>query len=235
MTNERLIDKIKKLLALASDPGAAPQEAETAARQAAFLMTKHDLDLGDLEAAQLAAQWDMTSMEAQGCRPGKKNAKEVPPWIGIIGWGVSVFTRTRASNGPGVVRFKGPREDVELAKWLHEYLLHQAYEASKGQGPGEANRFRNGFAAALQGRLKKLAKERDAADAETLAGSSGTSLVRVRDSREQEMIKHFGEAPGSKTSRVGRSVDGFIAGSKAAIPTNRPLQPSAGRLMLGLS
>ena len=231
MTNDRLIDKIKKLLALASDPAAAPQEAETAARQAAFLMTKHDLDLGDLEAAQLAAQWDMTTMEAQGCRPGKKNAKEVPPWIGIIGWGVSIFTRTRSLNGYGVVKFKGPRADTELAVWLHEYLLHQAYAASKGYGPGEANRFRNGFAAALQSRLKKLAKERDAADAEAMASGTGTSLVRVRDSREAEMVKFFGPASSGKASKVGTSVDGYIAGSKAAIPTNRPLTRSSNRLL----
>ena len=231
MTNDRLIDKIKKLLALASDPAAAPQEAETAARQAAFLMAKNDIDLGDLEAAQLAAQWQMGSTTAQGCRPGKRNAVEVPPWIGIIAWGVGVFTRTRAHNGMGTVIFKGPLEDRMLAKWLHEYLLHQAYAASKGYGPGEANRFRNGFAAALQDRLKKLAKERDQVDQELTTGASGTALVRVQNNRQQEMDKFFGPGPKGKSSKVGQSVDGYIAGSKAAIPTNRPLSGSSNRLL----
>ena len=231
MTNDRLIDKIKKLLALASDPSAAPQEAETAARQAAFLMAKNDLDLADLEAAQLAAQWDMTSQVAQGCRPGKKNAKEVPPWIGIIAWGVKIFTRTRCSNGWGTVTFKGPREDVVLAAWLHEYLLHQAYAASKGLGPGDANRFRNGFASALQGRLKALAKARDTADQELASSGSGTALVKVQDSRHQEMEKFFGPDSRGKTSGVKKSVDGYLAGQKAAIPTNRPLTQSSNRLL----
>ena len=38
-------EKIRKLLALASDPNAAPNEAATAARQAQALMNKHDIDL----------------------------------------------------------------------------------------------------------------------------------------------------------------------------------------------
>lgn len=109
-------DKIRKLLALAADPNAQGAEAETAARMAAKLMAKHDIDLAELEEEELRKAWDMTTAEAQGCRPGKKNPTEVPPWIGIIAWGVKVFTRTRCSNGRGVVRFKGPREDVELAK-----------------------------------------------------------------------------------------------------------------------
>lgn len=233
MTNDRLIEKIKKLLALASDPAAAPQEAETAARQAAYLMAQNDIELGDLEAAQLAAQWNMGSSTAQGCRPGKKNAKEVPPWIGIIGWGVSIFTRTRAGAGQGTVTFKGPLEDRLLAVWLHEYLLHQAYAASKGYGPGEANRFRNGFASALQGRLKKLAKDRDQVDKELTAGASGTALVKVQDNRQAEMDKFFGSPIGSKSTNVSKSAEGYMAGTKAAIPTNRPLGSNGGQRLLG--
>lgn len=231
MTHDRAIEKIKKLLALASDPSAAPNEAETAARQAAYLMAQADLDLSDLEQVQLAAQWDMTTAVAQGCRPGKRNAVEVPPWIGIIAWGVKIFTRTRASNGAGTVTLKGPREDVVLAVWLHEYLLQQAYTASKGLGLGEANRFRNGFAAALQGRLKALAKARDAADQELTTASGGTALVRVQDNRREEMNKFFGDEAKGKSSKVGQSIDGYLAGQKAAIPTNRPLGASSHRLL----
>jgi hypothetical protein len=231
MTNDRLIDKIKKLLALASDPAAAPQEAETAARQAAYLMAQNDLDLADLEAVQLAAQWDMTTATAQGCRPGKKDAVEVPPWIGIIAWGVKIFTRTRATNGRGTVTFKGPREDVVLAVWLHEYLLHQAYAASRGLGLREANQFRNGFASALQGRLKKLAAARGEADQAVAGGTGGTALVKVQDSRRFEMDKFFGPESKSKSSGVKTSIDGYLAGQKAAIPTNRPLAGSSNRLL----
>ena len=224
-------DKIRKLLALAADPNAQGAEAETAARMAAKLMAKHDIDLAELEEEELRKAWDMTTAEAQGCRPGKKNPTEVPPWIGIIAWGVKVFTRTRCANGRGVVRFKGPREDVELAKWLHEFLLHQAYAASKGLPLGEANRFRNGFASALQGRLKRMARERDASDQEDRAGSSGTALVKVQDARKVEMDKIFGPEGTSKSSGVKSNSDGYSAGLSASIPTARPIGGESRRLL----
>ena len=105
-------DKIRKLLALAADPGASPQEAETASRQAAALMAKHDIDLADLEEEALRAEFDLTEAQAMGCRPGKTNAVEVPPWIGIIAYGVKVYTRTRVRAGRGVVFFQGTRERI---------------------------------------------------------------------------------------------------------------------------
>ena len=72
-------DKIRKLLALASDPNASDGERDNASRMAARLMAKHDIDLADLEEEALKAQFDLIQGEAAGCRPGKRNAKEVPP------------------------------------------------------------------------------------------------------------------------------------------------------------
>lgn len=216
-----MLEKIRKLLALAADPNAAPNEAATAARQAAALMAKHDLDLNDLEDAELKAQWDMTTMQGVGCRPGKKNAKEVPSWIGVIGMGVRIFTRTRISEGAGYVTFKGPRTDVALAVWLHDYIVSQAYEASKGRSISDANAFRMGYAGAIQARMKEMAKNRDQADVEVVAGT-GTSLIRVQDSREQEMNALFGKQ-GVKSAKGRQSDEGRQAGMKASIPTGRPI------------
>ena len=72
-------DKIRALLALAADPSAAPQEAESAGRMAAKLMAKYQIDLGDLEEEALKEEFDLTTMQARACRPGKKNPKVVPP------------------------------------------------------------------------------------------------------------------------------------------------------------
>ena len=55
-------------------------------------MAKHEL-----------AEFDLTEAQAMGCRPGKTNAVEVPPWIGIIAYGVKVYTRTRVRAGKGAV------------------------------------------------------------------------------------------------------------------------------------
>ena len=63
-------DKIRALLALAADPSAAPQEAESAGRMAAKLMAKYQIDLGDLEEEALKAEFDLTEQAARACRPG---------------------------------------------------------------------------------------------------------------------------------------------------------------------
>ena len=102
MSTDRIADKVRKLLALASDPGAAPNEAETAARQAAALMAKHQLEEADLQLKGAAGKliFDLMEGYGRGTRPGKRNAKEVPTWIAIIAYGVRVFTRTYSTQGP---------------------------------------------------------------------------------------------------------------------------------------
>lgn len=227
----RMQAKIRKLLALAADPSAAPNEAETAGRQAAKLMALHEVSLADLTEAELKAQWDLTSLAAQGCRPGKSDAKAVPPWIGVIAWGVKTYTRTRCTAGRGLVYFKGPRDDAELAKWLHELLLDGCYRGSKGLGQGEANAYRNGYAAAIQARLKKMADDRDQSDDEDMASSTGHSLVVVQEARQKAMVEAYGEEPGGRKSKTRSSNEGYAAGQAAHIPTARPLA-STGRALL---
>lgn len=220
-----MLEKIRKLLALAADPSAAPQEAETAARQAAKLMAKHDIDLDTLEEAQLKEQWDLTSMDAVSCRPGKKDPRSVPGWIGIIAFGVKVYTNTRLSSTGAMLRFKGPRSDVEFACWLHKSLLDQCYTQSKGLGQGEANAFRNGFAAAVQSRLKAMAK------AMMDERGTGTSLIRVDASRQAAMDEAFGSENKARSSSVRQSALGREAGSRAHIGSHRPLTSNTGRLL----
>lgn len=217
-------DKIRKLLALASDPNAAPGERDNASRMAAKLMAKHDIELSDLKEEELKAEFDLTTGEAPGCRPGKKNASEVPPWIGIIAWGVKVFTRTRATHGRGVVYFKGPREDVELAQWLHTTLVQGCYNSSKGRSQSEAAAYRGGYAAALQQRLKDMAKDRDTEDTQTGA------LVIFRGTRDKLMDEAFGSESGSRKSQIKQSHEGREAGQNAAIPTGRPISQSFLRI-----
>lgn len=232
MTDKRLQAKIRKLLALANDPAASPQEAETAARQAAKLMAAHDISLADLTEQELRQEWDMTVVEAQGTRPGKKNPQEVPTWIGIIAWGVKTYCRVRLSAGRGVVYFKGPREDVELAKWLHELLLAQCYTGSKGMGMSAASQFRNGFAGVIQQRLKKMADTRDQSDTEDAQVGNGNALVVIHEARQRIMNELYGDESSGRKSNVASSHAGQDAGRKAHIPTARPIgaAPSQRRL-----
>lgn len=221
-------DKIRALLALAADPSAAPQEAESAGRMAAKLMAKYQIDLGDLEEEALKEEFDLTVMQARACRPGKKNPRVIPPWIGIIAWGVKLYTRTRIRSAPGQVWFQGPREDVELAVWLHELLLENAYKASNGSP--SPNAFRNGYAGAIQSRLKAMCRQREQVDKEE---STGTALVLVQGKREALLDQAYGPDMTGKSSKVSQSMEGRAAGAAAHIPTGRPLSGRSGALLNG--
>jgi len=218
----RHLDKIKKLLALAQDPAASPNEAETASRQAAALMAKHNLDLADLEAHELETEWDITEASMPGCRPGKKDPRKVPVWIGIIAFGVSIYTRTRVITRSGQVVYRGARADVELAHWMLKALIDLAYSRSRdSDDPGG---FRNGFAIAIQTRLKTMSKERDQVEAE-----SPGALVVV-DKLEAKLDELFGSRQG-KPSHARSNADGFASGMESRLPTNRPVTSSSRPLL----
>lgn len=237
MSTDRIADKVRKLLALASDPGAAPNEAETAARQAAALMAKHQLDEADLQLSGAAGKlvFDLMEGYGRGTRPGKKGAKEVPTWIAIIGFGVKVFTRTYSSLGTDRIYFKGQRCDVELAVWMHDQIVETCYRASQvacaGMGQREASQWRNGYAGAVQSRLKALAKVRDQSDTATPASAAGTSLAVVNTALQDAMRERWGDPRRGKPSGVKFNDRGREAGMAANLPTSRPIA-GAGNLRL---
>lgn len=224
---ENIKDKIRKLLALAADPSSQGAEAETAGRQAAKLMAKFELDEYDLQGGSKSAihDFDLTTGQGVSCRPGKKNARDVPPWIGIIAMGVSRYCGTIGSRGQTTIDFSGRRTDVELAVWLHNTLVTRCYEAStaacQGMAQGESNAWRNAYAGAIQRRLYAMRQERESAEQGEVS-TAGTSLVLVREDLKTAITKAFGEERVKKSNVVQNSA-GRRAGQNAHIPTARPL------------
>ena len=218
-----MLEKIKKLLALAQDPAASQGERDNAARMAAKLMAKHEISQADLDLLSLATELDLTELQAQACRPGKKNPKQCPAWINLIAVGVMRFTRTRMNLSGPVLSFRGPRQDCELAKWLHEYILEQCYKQSTGRSTSEATAFRLGFAGAIQRRLKEMAIFRQEEE-QALTHTESTALVVSQGKREILMDQRWG--PDNSRIRPRHhtvSQEGRDAGMRAHIPTNRPV------------
>ena len=104
-----------------------------------------------------------------------------------MAWGIRLYTRTRMRSGAGIVYFSGPREDVELAQWMLNTLVKQAYDSSKGQP--HPNAYRNGYGGAIQLRLKQMVRDRQAADSE-----GGNALVVFQGKRERIMEEADREA-----------------------------------------
>lgn len=225
-----MLEKIKKLLALSQDPSASPGEAENAGRMAARLMVKYQVSQADLDMIQLASEVDLAEGYARACRPGKKNPKIVPSWINIIAVGVMRFTRVRMLiSGPQII-FHGPRQDVELACWLHEYLLTQCYSSSEGRSISEANAFRVSFAGAVQRRMKALV---DLRTQEETNLSDGTALAIVKDRTGQLMDQKWGpDLTRINSKNRPTFIEGRTAGMNAHIPTNRPIDSRSTTLRI---
>lgn len=234
--SDRIIDKIKKLLALAADPGAAPNEAETARRQAEALMAKHRIEEAEVLLASGTAKpvFELVTvrMSATPHYPGH-TPKQIPEWINLLSYGVAVFTEIRLSlvttRDGAQIKLMGTVADVTLAQWMIETLAKQAYEAARkavaGKGTREANQFRRGYAVAVQQRLKAMAQ----GTKQQAAGS--TALVVVDSAKQQALDEAFGQHK-SKQMHVDYSQLGYQAGQQARLGTSRPVAGSSN-LRLG--
>jgi Protein of unknown function (DUF2786) len=230
---DRAMEKIHKLLAIANDGRGNIQEAETAARQAAALMAKYNIDSAEAQLADLAS--DQPDLTEEFCSPeydpgAKGSLKTLPTWIGMTAIGVARLCQVKcvgSRQGPAAgVRFSGYRTDVLFAQWLLPTLCRAIFfEARTEWGKGtKADRedFRRAAAGALQRRLQELRREQE----EAMRGdkTAGTALIVV--DRKLAIIKErFGEASVKKVaSRVGAATaDGHAFGQRMNIPTGRPL------------
>lgn len=156
MSNERILDKIRKCLALANDSRGNPTECENAMRQAQALMAKHGFTEMDVDAAQVATlsvrsrvsvksppQWEVNMMHKICAMYGLHQ----PMWAG---------------GGPeptnkGWWFFIGSKGYTELAHYTYDVLYRQILAArndfvknlhpsySRGEKSNKANAFCEGW------------------------------------------------------------------------------------------
>lgn len=219
---ESILRRIQKLLAIASDDRADPNEAAAAAGMAEKVMRKYQIDHAELIMTSLKQGHDLGTEDviASAKTNGTKVLK-VPAWAGWIAVAVSRFTECSASivttvNGEKAVRFYGFVEDVKLASWTFSYLvattnrLVTAYKATADYAQGGRsvlNSYRQGVATGILAALKDLTEKKAQ---ETKASSAGSALVVAK---AQAIAEAYGNHPTrrAKTS-VTRSSGAFIAG-----------------------
>jgi hypothetical protein len=166
MSNERILDKIRKCLALANDSRGNPTECENAMRQAQALMAKHGVSELDIDAAQVttlavrsrvsvknAARWEVAMMHKICAMYGLHN----PMW---------------ASGGPeptnkGWWFFIGSKAYTEVAHYTYDVLYRQILAArnefvktlnyaSRGEKSELANSFCEGWVYQVGKNLSKM-------------------------------------------------------------------------------
>lgn len=230
MTDEHILERVRKLLALSQSDNV--NEAAAAAKQAQVLMSKHqiseamlDVDVGEED-------------EAIGTELLHNHGKRtMPSWKRSLATVVAQVNQCKAFRQAGSSRLQivGRPSDCDTARYFFTYLIRQVEEVAQIQGsvrgrPGRtwyAN-FRQGATVELCRRLREADEEARAAlkqeaDASDTLGS-GTALVKVNtaiakiDDRRQAARDYAKRVHGLKRARRSASnydPDGFNAGKRA--------------------
>jgi hypothetical protein len=217
----RIIDKVKKLLALADGAGATPGESAAAAARAAEILERYKLERAEVDATDdetVSTDNELTHVSGS-----------IPTWQRMLAFTVGKATGTQSyllKEGPRTHgyprRFQrlmliGRPSDVEVAKYLFMYCKMEIERLTKKYadlgdiiGQKERNNFRVGAVMTL---AEKLGVIRD----EARAAASSTAIVRVeaRDEAVQAVVKSLDMRTARKPS-IAYDQDARALGKDAA-------------------
>ena len=147
MKDDKILERIRRLLAMAGDTS-SPNEAAIAAGRARKLMDKHQV-----------SDMDLKSMKDEDFGQARYPLKR-KQWHGVLAvamaWLNDCNVKTvEGKRGFSSMEFSGYLVDAVTAKELYLYLLAQAdVQASKCKGRKEP--FKTGVAAGVQAQVKEI-------------------------------------------------------------------------------
>lgn len=242
-----LLEKVRKVLAIARDNGGNENEKAAALEHANRLMAAYGIEQAEVDLEEI--EQGMMEMGQEEVTPDwkdrgdKKVYRTMPKWAGMLAVGVAQFTDTvvvqqTVAKGEVLV-FRGEVSDVEFAKWIFRTValsVRLEQRASRWTSRRDSIDFLNAAASKLQSRMKELARQRDAIY-QKAKQESGSRAVMVVDKKMALVQATFGQ---QKTSRcgfrktTGASVAGMEAGNRINIPMGRPIgNNGADRRLIG--
>lgn len=229
MDHAKIVERVRKLLAMAADTS-SPEEAAIAARRAASLMEKHAIEQSDVLMSDRAS-------DGLGEQTASDGYKAVPSWYAYLIVPVARLFDCKAKyhnvRGRIVPEFQGIKEDAIVAAYTLDYLagqinlLSEQYRKQHPEaGRSGMNDYRQGASLAIQ---RMLAEETEA-KAQRAATQPGTSLVV----RKQELVEaKYGVAKYKKSSQRTRasahSANGYRDGKSVGLRSSVG-QSTQGRL-----
>lgn len=179
MSQDRIIERVRKMLALANDAAATQGERDNALRMAYATLAKHNLDLADVGSSQ-----PQEKREEQSAR------MSVYPWArgiahSIAGLFFCEYYFSRAAGKTAHHYFVGRTSNAITASEMSQYILDNVFkELRKRFGSDtnpEARAFATGVETALRRRCRELREAATNADAPSTAagvtGATGGALV----------------------------------------------------------
>lgn len=185
MSNDRVIERVRKLLALSGSDN--EHEAAAAAHRAQVLLAEHQLTMAELDAGD-------SDDGPEVVRETWFNSKRIPGWRSRLAFGVAAGFGCEATRSAGWgMRIYGDPSAVATARATFAYLVQaiercarEARRAYQGmESPRSyASAYRLGMADRLSARLRQRRSEAMAEAAEAV-GASVDTVAMVRVTQEQ--------------------------------------------------
>lgn len=213
MSNDRTIDKIRKLLALGNDTRGNEQERETALRQAYALLAKHNLDIAEVG-----------STAPQEAREQQNSRLSVFPWARGIAHSLSqlFFCNYFFQRGAGKLAthsFVGKASNAVTAREMAEYVIASVFKELWARYGSETSPEARSFAVGVEATIRRRCAElRKAAEAEQRPVSDGRALVLAdlyateRTANDAWIAAHVGKLVTQKDRTKGVLGSAYSAG-----------------------
>lgn len=213
MSNQKVIEKVKKLLSLHNN-NTSLNEATNAYNVAQKLLAEHRLSMADVQNA--STEEEIKEWGGEPLYSGRRR----------INWKSKLATAVCRNNGcdaifyGGDIRVVGRKSDFEIVKWLYDSISNQieslAKTQCKGMGKGYSNDFKLGAVSRVSERLED-------AQAETRQKYSGTQALVLVNSKDEavkdyvhEILKPKGFIP-ARAKRPSAYQEGCAAGNKVTL------------------
>jgi hypothetical protein len=202
MKDDKIMRRIRNLLAMAKD-ASSPQEAAIAASRARKLMDKHNLAEHEVEIdAGFATVGASDSFKPEG----------IPIWLNTLSTAVAMYNDChkdyviRNENNKVCTAFKGHKADAKVASLMYDYIATTLIKLAKQfyMSPELIEGFLLGASNVVQQRIMILIEKRK----HTHKDSNGNALVPLRQNAVDE---HFGkpEYTDAPDDEINDILDGY--------------------------
>lgn len=175
----KIIDRMKKILALSQDAGATDGERAAAIHQLQNMMARHNIDMATVEGH------DLTKQQVMEGHTMEQHEFYGRPWANTIVHGVSkmlfctYFVRPSTKKNMSIHCFCGTPENVAaavmLARFLVEGVLSEGTRQARIQAPGHESAWRRSFGTGASSKLYSRCMDEMKKPPENM--SAGTALV----------------------------------------------------------
>jgi hypothetical protein len=172
MTEQRIIDRIRKMLALANDLAASENEREVALRMAYNLLAKYNLELEDVQ-----------HKAKEEPRINNSNVCFGMPWVRLVSRSIAElffchhYVGEKINSTQITHHFIGKESNAitaaVMADWITKSILKECRARYKYNLSADSRSFASGAAERLYERIQEMRKEAEQAN----SGGDGKSLV----------------------------------------------------------